>query len=227
MRERPASEYAMSIAQIGINDGGLGLLNASNRAAPDFVLTMAAAMRYAQGGFHYNKDLEPILLHPSINDLFNPATNEDSVFLARFDLLVAHIAEAAVSDKCPQAERRGHFLEKISSNSARSRLKKHCNAMQVATLYNLVGHKYPMHLHHLPSILSPQTSPCLVAMSRSIPSHRLRNWNFLYGILRKLRLPIYDPTDCPTCWCGTIHDCFGDHAFCCKKINKKMAHNFI
>ncbi|KAL7525956.1 hypothetical protein ACHAXR_001239, partial [Thalassiosira sp. AJA248-18] len=44
-------DYAMSIAQIGINGGGLGLLNASNQAAPDFVLTMAAAMRYAQGGF--------------------------------------------------------------------------------------------------------------------------------------------------------------------------------
>ena len=29
------------------------------------------------------------------------------------------------------------------------------------------------------------------------------------------------------CKCGTRHDNFGDHAFCCKKINKKQAHNII
>ena len=32
-------------------------------------------------------------------------------------------------------------------------------------------------------------------MSRNIPSRQLKNWNFLYDILRTLRLPIYNPDD--------------------------------
>ena len=64
-------------------------------------------------------------------------------------------------------------------------------------------------------------------MSRSIPSNRIKNWNFRYAILRKLRLPIYDPDNLPICWCGKTHDQYGDHAFCCKENNKKMMHHFI
>ena len=64
-------------------------------------------------------------------------------------------------------------------------------------------------------------------MSISISSNRLQNWNFLYGILRKLRLPIYDPSACPKCWCGQTHDCWGGHTIPCKENNKMIAHHFI
>ena len=67
----------------------------------------------------------------------------------------------------------------------------------------------------------------MVAMSRSIPGHRIQNWCFKYALWRKLRLPIYDPQEQPRCWCGETHDAYGDHAFSCVQNNKKMTSNFI
>ena len=64
-------------------------------------------------------------------------------------------------------------------------------------------------------------------MSRRIPGHRLPNWAFQTAMWRKLRLPIFDPDDCPRCWCGATHDLFGDHAFFYVSNNKKMASNYI
>ena len=64
-------------------------------------------------------------------------------------------------------------------------------------------------------------------MSRSVAGHRLPNWQFKMAILRKLRLPIYDPQDCPKCWCGKSHDCYGNHAFRCTVVSKKGASNFV
>ena len=67
----------------------------------------------------------------------------------------------------------------------------------------------------------------LVCMSRSIASHRLNNDLFALALRRKLRLPIHPPNNCPTCWCGKIHDCYGDHAFTCVSNHKGMAHDII
>ena len=64
-------------------------------------------------------------------------------------------------------------------------------------------------------------------MSRSVAGHRLPNWQFIYSILRKLRLPIYDPDDLPRCWCGKTHDAYGDHIFRCTVGVKHASHNYI
>jgi hypothetical protein len=61
-------------------------------------------------------------------------------------------------------------------------------------------------------------------MSCSAIKHRLSPLSFLICIRRKLRLPIYPPNTC--CTCGHHdHDVFGNHAFCCDKVNKKRTHN--
>ncbi|KAL7527437.1 hypothetical protein ACHAXR_002988 [Thalassiosira sp. AJA248-18] len=82
-------DYAMSIAQIGINDGGPGLLNASDRAAPDFVLTMAAAMRYAQGGVPLQQGLGAHPTPPISQRPFQPRY-ERGLHLPRTVQLVGH-----------------------------------------------------------------------------------------------------------------------------------------
>ena len=64
-------------------------------------------------------------------------------------------------------------------------------------------------------------------MSRSIALHRLNNDLFALALRCKLRLPIHPPNNCPTCWCGKIHDCYGDHAFTCISNHKGMAHDII
>jgi len=83
------------------------------------------------------------------------------------------------------------------------------------------------HVHHLPSLLSVHMSYPLIAMSRGNPSHRLKNNVFTYAILRKLRLPLWNPADPPTCWCGKQHDCWGDHTFSCVANRKSGTHNAI
>ena len=219
--------HAIIIANISVGLGGLGILNASHRAAPDFVFTMTSAMRYATNGFLFNKDIPNSHLHPSIANLFSPDLNTDSLYLQRFQKLLPDIAAIAVSDKCPATERINHFLHKTSIHSARHRLKQHCSGILLSSLINDFQQNLPQSTKFTTSILTSATSYPLIAMSRSIPGHRLHNWNFIYGILRKLRLPIYDPENCPQCWCGKTHDCWGDHAFCCKENNKIGAHNFI
>ena len=86
---------------------------------------------------------------------------------------------------------------------------------------------HPEHVPHLVSILTPHISPLLVTMSRSMPGHRISNWNFLFTMLRKLRLPIYDPGTRPRCCCGKTHDCWGAHVFGCIEKNKTMAHHLL
>ena len=220
-------QYSMNIGHVGTGRGGLGLLYSSHRAAPDFVLTMAKSMRYAAQGFSFNVDTAPVTVHPTISDLYLRASNPESAILERFEILLPHIAEIAVAPTCPQDERINHFLTKTSTHSARSRIKQHCSTVMVDILYDDVRENYPEHLHHLPSLLSPEMSYPLVAMCRSVPRHRLRNWNFLLSMLRKLRLPILDPNNLPRCKCGAVYDCFGDHSFSCKSNSKLMAHNII
>ena len=64
-------------------------------------------------------------------------------------------------------------------------------------------------------------------MNRSKAQHRLPDWTTLLALRRKLRLPIYNTNNTPTCKCGKQHDCWGDHTFHCKLISNKIAHNII
>ena len=219
--------YALLISQISVGMGGLGLLNASHRAAPDFVITMASAMKMANDGIGLNKDLEPFEFCQSITDLYLPYQNPRSDYLRRFHQLLPDITAVACSPRTPMEQRAGHFLSKVSSKSARSYIKKFCGNVLTQELYAEMELVNPQHVPHLASLLSPHMSSPLVSMSRSIPGHRIVNWTFMYGMLRKLRLPIYDPNNCPRCWCGKTHDCWGDHGFSCTENNKIMAHHYI
>ena len=46
---------SMLIAYISIAQGGLGLMDASSCAVPDMIITMSAAIRYAECGFTFGK----------------------------------------------------------------------------------------------------------------------------------------------------------------------------
>jgi hypothetical protein len=73
--------YSILITHLNINKGGLGFLNASMRAAADFVLNTMLCKRRALHGFRINNDILPILPHPSISDLFNLTSNRSSLVL--------------------------------------------------------------------------------------------------------------------------------------------------
>lgn len=227
LRRKNLPDYSLQIAQLTISTGGLGIINGSQRAIPDFVITMNEAIRGATFGFRFSRDLENFTLCPSVTNLFDIATNPTSDCLRRFHLLAPYVARVGVSDKCPEAERLSHFLHRVSPSSARSRIKKYCATTLRDSLFLSIRDNHPEHLHHLPGILSPHMSSPLIAMSRSNPKNRLHNWNFEYALLRKLRMPIYDPAALPRCWCGTTHDAFGDHCFRCSANHKLAAHNII
>jgi hypothetical protein len=58
--------HAILISQLSLHAGSLGLLCPRTQAAPDFVITMAVAIRNAMNGFKLHKDLLPFQLHNSI-----------------------------------------------------------------------------------------------------------------------------------------------------------------
>jgi hypothetical protein len=119
------------------------------------------------------------------------------------------------------------FQLHTSAHSARSRIKQFNSNILLGQIYSMMNIEAPEHTHLLPSILSPHMSYPLTGMNRSNPLHRLPNWMFSIAIKRKLRLPVYSTQNTPTCTCSQIHDKWGDHAFKCRHISKKSAHDII
>ena len=218
--------YSLLIAQLSVSLGGLGLLCPRSRAAPDFLITFTTAIRHATTGINLSRHLEPFKLHPTISDLFSLPHNPDSLILKRYHCLLPHIAQAACPPTTPRTDLADYFLTTLSPHSARGRIKKHSMINIKNELLNHVYESHFEHFHHLPSILSPQSSYPLIAMSRSNPSHRLSPITFYIMLRRKLRLPVY-PKTIPCSCTKHDHDIYGDHAFSCGKNSKKRAHNII
>ena len=80
----------------------------------------------------------------------------------------------------------------VSSKSAWSYIKKLCDQLIVKELCTEMVIDHPLHLPHIDIILLPYMSSPRVVMSCRIPGHCIQNWNFLFGILCKIRLPVYD-----------------------------------
>jgi hypothetical protein len=218
--------YSLLIAQLSVTMGGLGLLCPRSRAAPDFLITFTTAIRHATTGINLSRHLDPFHLHPTIGDLFSLPRNPDSLILRRYHCLLPHIAQAACPPTTPRPDLADYFLTTLSPHSARGRIKKHSMLTIKHELLNHVYVDHFEHFHHLPSILSPQSSYPLVAMSRSSPSHRLSPITLYIMLRRKLRLPVY-PAAIPCLCTKHVHDIYGDHAFSCIKNSKKRAHNMI
>ena len=215
------------IAHVHTNKGGLGILFPHHRAIPDFIVTTTMSWRRATYGFRPSIDVEPTTLHPSITNLFNINNNPSSGLLRRYQLMLPTIASIAKPPKCDHENSITHFQSKLSPKSMRSYIKAFCaNAMTDLT-YESTYYNHNEHLQFLPSLLVPQTSYPLISMCRSIERNRLPNWSFIIAMKRKLRLPIFDNDNTPSCPCGTIHDKWGDHMFKCVKHNKILPHHVI
>ncbi len=117
-QEEDLPTYATLIAHLSTKSGGLGIINASLRAAPDFVLSTMMSKRRATQGFLINKDLRPIKLHSSITDLYNIESNNYSAHLKRYHHLLPTFAKLSCSDKCPSNELITRFEQHTSLHSA-------------------------------------------------------------------------------------------------------------
>ena len=163
--------HTLRIVQVGVGQGGLGMLAPGARAAADFVLRMTRSARYAREGIRIHRDLRPARLHRSVSNLFDPRYNSGSRTLQRYHKLLPHLAQVACSPSCPPGERLDHFSQKVSVHSARGRISAHCSRGNVAALYATMLRDAPEHVHHLPSILVPQTLHPLITMIRSTLAH--------------------------------------------------------
>ena len=226
LTEEPLPHISKLICHLNINKGGLGILNPSLRAAPDFVLNMMICKRRSIRGFNINNDIQPITLHQTITNLYDLTQNTSSKCLQIYNGLVTHIGPLCCPPTIPNDEQLPTFETRISLKSARDRLKSFTGKIISQQIYTDMYNTDKQLLLLLPSILSPQTSYPLVGMCRSNPNHRLPNWMTTLALKRKLRLPIFDNNP-PTCKCGTIHDKYGDHCFKCNRISKKQGHNII
>ena len=227
----PSSEeiptYSTLISHLNVNKGGLGIINPSTRAVPNFVINMMTCRRRINQGFQINKDITPVNLHTSIANLYDRTSNPSSACLSRYFELLPHISTICNGPRQQQENSTIHFESFISTKSARDRIKKFCGNLDTSQIHATMEIEAPEHTHLLPSILSPQTSYPLIGMNRSNPDHRLPNWTFTIAIKRKLRLPLYHQNNQPSCKCKRDVDLYGDHWFSCIHCNKKMAHNII
>jgi hypothetical protein len=135
---QPLPTYSTLIAHLNIKDGGLGILNASHWAAPDFVINMASCIRRIKHGFIVNNDI-------SIADLFYTNTNTSSMCLQHYHQLLPHIATICSGPTCPHQDQIHHFENNISPHSARDRIKSHCGSVTVSQIYNDVHRKRRQH----------------------------------------------------------------------------------
>ena len=87
--------HALDIAQICVKDGGLGILNPSARAIPDFVLTTAKCIRFATHSLQLNKELQTIPMPPTLAQLFDSTANTSSTYLQHFHHLLPTIVSYA------------------------------------------------------------------------------------------------------------------------------------
>ena len=198
-------------------------MNPAQRAIPDVMLNMTSATRFVTQGYMYTKDLQPLTVHPAMSDLFAPAMNPASLILGRFFMqMQSTISAVAVAPAYPIMDRSAHFSEKVSVHSARGRIKQACSRIPLDKVCQEIATNHSHHLHLLPSILTPEMPYPLVSMCLGVSLATA--WPF--ALLCKLRLQVYDPNNLPLCWCLATHDCWADHAFPCKKNNKKMVHNF-
>jgi hypothetical protein len=139
----------MLIAHLNTNQGGLGLLNASHKAATNFVINMMTCQQRILQGFQINKDTKPIYLHDSIADLFDRNNNPTSDCLTQYFQLLSHIARICCLPNCTKNKHIQTFESQISQHSARGRLKTHCGNILTGQLYNLMTTQAPEHLHLL------------------------------------------------------------------------------
>ena len=105
-------DHTMMILQLSNKMGGLGMLNPSHQAVPNFTITMAKAARSASDGFRIAHNTEPIRVHPLLSALFKLWTNEHSIYLQRFHFVLPAVAPFACPDRCPSNKHVIHFLNK-------------------------------------------------------------------------------------------------------------------
>ena len=178
--------YATLICHLNINKGGLGILHASTRAIPDFVLNMMSSHRGALTGFQINKDVPNTMVNKSIRNLFNLSTNNNSQYLKQYHLLLPQISSIACPPSWEPSNRLHLFQSHISTHSARGQIKQVSSSIITGQIYTMMNIEAPDHTHLLPNILSPQMSYPLNGMNQSNPLHQLPNWIFNIAIRRKL-----------------------------------------
>ena len=222
----PLPHTSKLICHLNVNKGGLGILQPSLRAAPDYVLNMMICKRRSTRGFNINNDIRPVMLHQSITDLYDHTQNKSSKCLQIYNGLLPHIGPLCCPPDVRADEQIPMFESRISLKSARDRLKTFTGTIVSQQIYTDTYNTDKHLLLLLPSILTPQTSYPLIGMCRSNPHHRLPNWMTKLALQRKLRLPVFNDHP-PICKCGALHDKYGDHSFKCKRISKKQGHNII
>ena len=213
---------SLMIAYMTIAQGGLGLMDASTRAIPDFVLTMSQAIRHAEEGFSFGSHTTPYRLPTTLTNLFNGTLNPTSIFLKHFYRLLPDITRVGAPQQCPDPI--DYFVKNGSFNSARDRLKQEASRLRHSSLLTIAR---PDLQKILSEILIASSSYPIIGMCRSNPQNRRAPDLFIINLKMKLHLELYDPKLCPKCLCGKTINVFGMHTFSCVRVSKKACNDRI
>ena len=223
----PAHSHILST--LSLSNGGLGLQHPRLAAIPSFMLTIKRAINFAIKGVHLPFTPSAIQLPASLTNLYSNWDSECSTCrtFQAFQLYLPSITATIINDDPTATDSLSRadfdkFLHRTSFPWARETLRHHASEQY---LIHLLESSPDDVLHTIPGMLLQHMSLPLVSMSRSNIKNRLDNKSFDIALKSKLRIPIYNESSRPLCFCGTRIDCHADHYFSCGEYKKTRCSN--
>ena len=223
----PAHSHILST--LSLSNGGLGLQHPRLAAIPSFMLTIKRAINFAIKGVHLPFTPSAIQLPASLTKLYSNWDSENTTCrtFQAFQLYLPSITATIINDDPTATDSLSRadfdkFLHRTSFPWARETLRHHASEQY---LFHLLEASPNDVLHAIPGMLQQHMSLPLVSMSRSNIKNRLDNKSFDIALKSKLRIPIYNESSRPVCFCGTRIDCHADHYFSCGEYKKTRCSN--
>jgi hypothetical protein len=204
--------------------GGLGLRDPTVATIPAYITMATRSIRYAEHG---------ILLHNTSTTAIAPV-HKHVLTQDRYYQILQHYAPSflpLVPHPQTSVSHPPLSLSRFLQNTDLHGLQRHLYHHHQTLIHQTITDHTPAHMTAiLLSLLSPLTSIPLTSMSRRIPTNHLTNDEIRILLQRKLRLPIYPPSQrqrlC-NCRSHTPLDPYGDHLFSYTMASKTPLHNYL
>ena len=216
-------EYSHIIANMSINEGGLGLQHPRINAITSFMISTKRSLQYSKSGVWLGNNSPSPKLPPQITTLYNDWEINDCRMWTIFRKYLNIYTEICYKN----ADSPNDFIFKASLNGSREKAKDYASR-QIKRRVLLHESLTPNHVRLiLPGLLDKRASLALMTLPRLEETNRIDNDTFQICIKRKLRLKIINDVKNYVCKCGHTLDEFGDHCLGCTANSKKIASNNI
>ena len=211
------------IANMSINQGGLGLQHPRANAITAYMLSTKRSLQYSQQGVWLGINKNRYQLPTQITHLYNDWESSDCKAWHIFRKYLSTFSEICFQ----HADTPNDFVFKASLNGSREKAKDFSSRqMRKNVLFNDLLTPTDVQIA-LPGVLDKRASMALMTMSRLEDANRMKKDTFDICLKRKLRLKIFNDIEQYVCKCGKELDVYGDHCLGCTANHKTRASNGI